>query len=279
MLTILLYWIEERMNIWHNREAGLSREEWTDDSILQRLSFCNVHRELDRGTIDNNLIIRQYFNHPYYPVMAVAARMTNIKPSLELMSTSGAITAKRFNLDKYMKALLDSRAEGNKIFNSAYMTLIQNVKGDRIELLFEHLFNGVKKDSKKILETIRVGCNKQIFNSVKRKYLGDFLAQQVCIDMAHTPLMAHTTYLEDFTVLGPGSTRGMVKLFGDTDNWYGKLLLLQEIVNNDVTNLHPLHAQNGITMHDLQNCLCEFDKYTRVLEDPSRRLKKYPKES
>ena len=278
-LEILLYWITERMNIWYRRDAGVSRDEWTDDDILKRLSFCNVHRELDRGTISNKVLIRKCWDHPYYPVMAVAARMTNISTSLDLMTKSGAITPKRFNLQTYLDALLESRAMGNKIFNSAYMTLIQNVKGDRIELLFEHLFNYVKEDSKKILETIREGDNQEIFTSMRRKYLGDFLTQQVLIDMAHTPLMAHTTYREDFTVLGPGSTRGMVKLFGDTEDWYDKLVLLQQIVNDRVDNLHPLYAKNGITMHDLQNCLCEFDKYTRVLEDPKRRLKKYPKTS
>ena len=39
-----------RMTVWKRKEEGLAREKWTDDVRLREGHFCNVYRELDRGT-------------------------------------------------------------------------------------------------------------------------------------------------------------------------------------------------------------------------------------
>jgi len=40
----------ERQMIWKRRSHGVDESKWTQDPLLKRYVFCNVYRELDRGT-------------------------------------------------------------------------------------------------------------------------------------------------------------------------------------------------------------------------------------
>jgi hypothetical protein len=78
---------------------------------------------------------------------------------------------------------------------------------------------------------------------------------------------------------GPGSRRGMSRLYGhnlsyswNENTWHKNLLELQDRVNDD---LHHEIEMAYIHAQDLQNCLCEFDKYIRAKTGEGRPKQKY----
>ena len=80
-----------------------------------------------------------------------------------------------------------------------------------------------------------------------------------------------------FAVSGPGSRRGLNRVFDydvkkswKEEVWYRELKGLRTYVNQRLLpNMDNLHAQ------DLQNCLCEFDKYIRAKSGEGRPKQKY----
>lgn len=39
-----------RQSVWHNRFVSKKTFPWTEDTVLQQFKFCNVYRELDKGS-------------------------------------------------------------------------------------------------------------------------------------------------------------------------------------------------------------------------------------
>ena len=71
-----------------------------------------------------------------------------------------------------------------------------------------------------------------------------------------------------WAVMGPGSKRGLNRVFerDKRTTWSGDsfkehLGQLQKYIDRRVAAVHDMPA---IHAQDLQNCLCEFDKYERV---------------
>jgi hypothetical protein len=96
--------------------------------------------------------------------------------------------------------------------------------------------------------------------------MGKFMSAQVVADMKHVAPFITAPDWWAFAEPGPGSLRGMRRLFGleakDTKydkSWKNNLFHLRDSVNEELSFLdYPeLDAQN------VQNCLCEFDKYMR----------------
>lgn len=46
-----MFWkyVHERQMVWFRRQRG-DPEPWTQDTVLQTYFFCNVYRELDKGS-------------------------------------------------------------------------------------------------------------------------------------------------------------------------------------------------------------------------------------
>lgn len=109
--------------------------------------------------------------------------------------------------------------------------------------------------------------------------LGSFLAAQVVADLKNTkghPLYGCSDW-RAFSAPGPGSLRGLSWYFQDniTPAMFPDAI---EKVMDDLNDAWQLHSEGIITrmcMQDLQNCLCEFDKYCRVLTGSGRSKRRY----
>ena len=95
---------------------------------------------------------------------------------------------------------------------------------------------------------------------------GAFMAGQAVDDWSWTPLLAQATDLYTWAPQGPGSQRGLNRLTGrpltakfKDEEW------CQQLVELRTATLAKLGREfSDITLMDIQNCLCEFDKYERV---------------
>ena len=92
--------------------------------------------------------------------------------------------------------------------------------------------------------------------------VGTFTAGQVVADVKYTAVLRDASDWWTWAAPGPGSRRGLNRVLGrhHEQSWPGKSWhnALGELVNWLGKQGEVHHAQ------DVQNCLCEFDKYERV---------------
>lgn len=268
----LIYCIKERQSIYLKKEAG-EPQPWTVDPILSTYRFCNVYREQDTVT---KWISKNYSNdfddHNDLWFAIVVARLFN------LPSTLSAIKPFLFFDQEFMKRTLkEIKNSGQNVFNAAYIVSTNGVSMDKIEYLADRVLAPMwelrayyRPTGKDTLESF--------FNRLNTANgMGKFMSAQVVADMKDAkPLM----FAEDwwsFAEPGPGSLRGMRRVLGldvkDTKqdkHWKKNLDILREMVNNEIAGAQPqLHAQN------LQNDLCEFDKFMRALTGEGKPKQQY----
>jgi hypothetical protein len=133
-------------------------------------------------------------------------------------------------------------------------------------------------------------------------FLGDFMAYEVVTDLRHTKYLSGAEDIMTWCNLGPGAIRGLLRLLGQfvpgpangsyraprgaMDLCCELLEICQEYFGGLNKRLGPIHcgrppagkAPAGVfptfEMRDVEHSLCEFDKYSRLLngEGPVKRL-------
>jgi len=98
--------------------------------------------------------------------------------------------------------------------------------------------------------------------------MGSFLSAQVVADLKNTPGHLLHTAMDwyDFVAPGPGSLRGASWFFNKTITPATFREAIDEIAR---------YLDWDYCMQDLQNCLCEFDKYCRVATATGRSKRNY----
>lgn len=249
--------IKNREDIRKRKEAGQPRESWTHDPILAKYRFCNVHREDDAVT----KWIAQKWRTPYedYPhiwLLMVFARLFNLPSTLEAVGASRVLMGKLPAVEGILKDL------PRPIFNGAYIVSTNGVRMDKVEYLMSHVLTPLWRDRKAL----------QLKNQTLAEYhtqlmeyagLGSFLAAQVVADLKYIDPLRIAPDWFTWAAPGPGSRRGLNRVFNRSVDapwavpvWQEHLGVLRTHVCAAINT--PLHAQ------DLQNVLCEFDKYERA---------------
>lgn len=270
----LFAFIQERWNIYAKKEMGYPKP-WTEDKILQSYRFCNVHRENDTVTKwvaenirsphrgDDNL----WFN-------LVIARLVNWPESLEALGYY-----KEWNPDHFISTLNERASKDEKVFSGAYIVSTNGVAMPKPQYLASKVLTplwaqkaSLKPHSADLLYTYYGRLSKFIG-------LGSFLTAQVIADLKYCPPLSAAPDWRTWSASGPGSRRGINRVFSRfthnpcRDDVYQKLMaLLHPTIDKwcQIGGIPPLHAQ------DLQNCLCEFDKYERVRLGEGRPRSTYP---
>lgn len=107
--------------------------------------------------------------------------------------------------------------------------------------------------------------------------ISSFMAGQNIADLKNTsghPLFTSTDRAI-FSCMGPGSLRGLSWIFHGDDT-----LPVGKTYEGDISKVHEIlltmEPVIEVDRQDLQNCLCEFDKYMRILHGTGRSKRKYP---
>ena len=241
MLELFIYWVNARDAIWHRRQMGLPRDRWTTDPILRNYHFCNTERERDRGTIEIRKVVDEFgvFTN-YLPEVYTAARMFNSAATLRVLLQGGFDAVRRV------------RDNGAIIFNTAYVVSTCGESMDKIDYV-ERVVSEVKK-----MTISRDSCASAFRRLREVSGLGSFLAGQIVADLKNDRYLIGANDWETFSVMGPGSKKGLDFIFGPgtTEKTYEeRISSLATLVSGKIPKLHR---------QDLQNCLCEFSKYMRV---------------
>ena len=275
----LFAFIQERYAILKRRQQGFPKP-WTQDPILQSYRFCNVYREDDTVTqwIKQNWRDPNTSDPDVWFAMAVA-RFVNWPDTLAEVGYPVPWTDKMCG---HFIGTLASRGEmGKKVWTGAYLihagrggSKIGHIAYDILTALWE------KRDYIREAADSCAHFNKRLmeFNGV-----GSFMAGQIVCDTKYTRLLDAAKDWWDFATPGPGSRRGLARVTNRPVNyrwkdeeWLGDLMELKASLSpkflkeNFNSGMPMIHAQ------DLQNCLCEFDKYERVRLGEGRPRSNYP---
>lgn len=269
----LFAFIRERHAIWERRNKGLPKP-WTEDPILQSYRFCNVYRELDKETtwIRNNW---RNDSDPDNWFAMVVARLINWSPTLEVVGYPVPWRPSTFL--RRIQALED---KGVKVWGGAYIVSTNGAKQPKAEYLTEQVLTPLWNARKEIRP--RPDDTLEAFYDRLRRFrgMGSFIAAQVVADAKFVAPLTQAPDWESFAASGPGSRRGLARVMGMPDIraswperlWRERLSGLKVIIDQKVKEA----GMPVITGQDLQNCLCEFDKYERVRLGQGRPKAKYP---
>lgn len=257
----LFKFILERHSIFERRVKGLPKP-WTQDKILQSYRFCNVYRELDTQTLWFAEKWREpNKEHKDLWFASLVFRFINWNETAEELSFPIP-----WNKDKFISTIQRRKDRGEKIYSGAYMISTHGVRQEKHLYLAESLQNiwgnrnAIRYKDRESLDDFHkrlMGC----FD------VGSFVAAQVVADCKYAGKMRKAPDWFYFAASGPGSRRGLNRVFNlpvdksvDETTWRERFKKLHNDIENlaHYEKLMPIHAQ------DLQNCLCEFDKYERV---------------
>ena len=275
----LVLFMQKRHAIYRARAVG-KPWPWTDDPILRTYRFCNIYRNLDKQTrlIHNNWLAPNGRSEDVW-FACVVARLVNWWPTLEELGYPLP-----WGPEHFVSVLRSRKERGEKVFTGAYMIRADAViQGGKAEYLAACVLHPMWQARFHIRP--RPGDTLATFHERLTRYrdMGSFMAAQVVADAKYFDLQLllakdwHT-----WAAPGPGSLRGLNRVRGlppDTPwgpgEWEGAFAGLYKKSRRAIVaaRLPSLDGQ------DLQNCLCEWDKYERVRLGQGRPRSKYHPEN
>lgn len=254
------------------KERGWKSIKASPDPIISEYRFCNVRRNDDRVTIwVHENILEPFSEDPNLWFYLVVARIFNLPRTLQAFTYA---QYSRWSADTWRNRLKDMRERG-PIFNGAYIVSTNGRAMDKVDYVVDHVLAPLWKARKMIGglidEAKTLDEAHQILMSAQG--LGSFMAAQVLADLKYCPGESRRRWadFDTFAASGPGSRRGLNRVLGGPlkqarpeSEFREKLLLLREATNAKLRQRPAMWHLVPLTAQDIQNCLCEFDKYERA---------------
>lgn len=266
---LLAYWIQERERIRQLKESRAPKP-WSADPVFQTTYFCNVRREDDRVTrwLRANWLV----DDRNYEFAMVMARLINRPDTLERIGyPDRGLVYTEIQVRMGTEWCKD---HGEPFWGNAYVVTTHGQRIDKLSYLI-----GLLRGAHNALPLAGVAGTCAAYHSAFKTLEGfsDFMAAQVVADLKNTAFhpLAEADDWWSFVAPGPGSKRGVSWFFHGVPDKTTRSFRddISEIRNSleDMGN-EMIHK---ICNQDLQNCLCEFDKYMRVRNGTRRSKRKY----
>jgi hypothetical protein len=271
----LLYFVWEREVIRIVKERG-GEKPWTNDPVFEKYKFTNIHRRDDRVS---KWIIKEIINlnlkdkNLWFSLLI--ARLVNWPPTLERLLYEDIIPCPPEDFDgKAFSATIENFKKASpKVYGGAYMvyptkldvgkcksySLAKHIISAAIEVSGEIYFSLWRKDEGKSVQSF--------VDTLSKCYgISTFMAGQVASDLSYAK--GHLDDAEDlytFAPMGPGSMRGLNYLqnrkpfAGWQQDDFNQILY---DINKDIAEELRI---TDLTLHDVQNVMCEYGKYCRVV--------------
>lgn len=241
----LNWFINERENVRILKESG-DPKPWTNDPVLQQYRFCNVNRNDDTVSkwIYENWI-RDNERHPNLPRAILLARLINWPDTLAELGFPHVWDP------KWVTSVVRSRLHrGHKTWTGAYMITAEHDGTDKIV--------SVCKTVDALDFELKKSCLEVWKQLQALPRVGSFMAAQVVADLKRTFYLGGSRDYWHFCAPGPGSMKGLNKVLGlpETMEWS------QPEFQVEVNGLQR-YIDKLLDAQNVQNCLCEYYKWTR----------------
>jgi hypothetical protein len=253
---------------------------WTADPILQQYRFCNVYRELDRVTV----WVRENWREPHCDdpdlwFAMLVARFVNWPETLEQLGYPVP-----WNPIRFLTTMALRKRNKVKSYGGAYMIRADSGTPGRGTAEYQEaaMFTPFWGQRESLRPKGGDTLNSYHMLLGQLYGLGSFMAAQIVADLMYAPSLLKAEDWWTFAASGPGSRRGLNRVLGRPvkspwaeEEWRMELGRLRDWFNErwpfDIGGgVDVLHAQ------DVQNVLCEFDKYERVRLGEGRPRARFP---
>jgi hypothetical protein len=272
----LLYFVWEREAIRMARENG-HKSPWTNDPVLGKYKFTNIHRIDDRVSkwfVTN--LIDPYEGRDDLWFTLLIARLINWPPTLHALLDAYVIPCHptEFDPELFVQVVESCKKTQEKVYSGAYMVYPTKMDpgGNKSQAIATHIIGAAIEKWEdiqyEITRTDRLTSIAEFVTVMSRCFgISTFMAGQVAADLTYASKGQLCDACDIFTwaPVGPGSSRGLNYLLerAPTAGWG------QEQFNTELTKIHDaIYEELGIctlTLHDVQNIMCEYSKYCRTV--------------
>ncbi|MBD5388682.1 hypothetical protein HDR63_00295 [bacterium] len=289
-LTPFYEFIYDRQCVWHNRCVLNRPAPWTDDAILRDFRFCNVYRELDGGTLAiTRHITGTDMSSTDKLLNIIAYRIFNRRDTFDRLF-DGPLHAATFDR---RAAVAHMDGIDGPLFSNAYLIASHPVdptyrphdKHVQVLIMLERLIPELPR----ILNELRTANGMRGLQIIEQNvpFAGPFLAGQILLDCTYArdawgapDIVPYTA--NDFLIVGPGAHWGLEILFGTKLSPAAADARCRDLYAMQAAEFEHLRVTRGkdwddvrwqnpdypggryLCLHDIQNCLCEYRKYTRL---------------
>jgi len=274
-LRALLYFVWEREAIRLAKENRYNGD-LTDDPILKKYKFTNIRRKDDRVSkwIINNIILNVDINENSLWFTLLIARLVNWPPTLQhLINGEGNILLKNpssFDPKSFSLAIEKFRETNSKAYSGAYMVYPtkKDVGSVKSLSLGNHIIKPVLDIAEEVDYILYTENSIAKFVEILSNCFGisTFIAGQVAADLTYCEApLKNALDLYTYAPIGPGSSKGLNYLLGrkpyatwKQEDFNDQLQMINEQIKDEL-------EITDLTLHDVQNVMCEYSKYTRTL--------------
>ena len=250
----LFWWTaRERQNILLRRQAGLPRDQWTQDPVFRSHHFCNVFRSDDRVS---QMIIR------------LTKRLGRFNAAL-----TGRLINRYETLDMILKGETIREAMAACGINTNAYRLNTPLGLNKAEGLHV-MMNEAQLRRDRVLTALSIPAALAVLGEVS--CLGGFVGYQIILDLIELGAFS-SDFVDDWCWAGPGAGRGAMRLLGQkpSGSWMDRSVwgrpedkhpeLVQAVMSHLLTQA-PANwptAWRPWTIHEVEGWLCEYDKWAR----------------
>lgn len=257
------FWINERHAIYRRRERG-ERPPWTIDEVLRTYRFTNVSRRFDamtkrlyadlRGLKKRDALLR-----------VIACRLFNRTSTWDLLDRHGYG-------QKLMHALAAAAERGRPLTSGVWM--VGSRPGVPCWLTqYESLRDAIARAADLESGVSHNSLELAYGTLLTLKNVGRFVANEMLMDLTYggPRFTSNARDRGTFVVLGPGAVHGLRRLqrrpVGDgleQPKADARDLDHFRYLARSLRDAPPVRGLT-LTVHDVEHCLCEYDKYARAL--------------
>lgn len=278
--------IFERQNTWYKKTVEKLYSPWSEDEILNTYRFCNVYRELDGGTIAISKYLHEKNISPEMKLFNIIAyRFFNRRDTIEVLF-GGLLNPQDFTVKSYEKCFDEEKKKGS-IFSNAYLVSSHPYNPDyrpkdkHVQILL--MLDDLKDNLSKIIKELQSSSPDEGLKIIEKniKMAGPFLSGQILLDATYAGDIINYSS-NDFLIVGPGAHWGLNILFdkkltkSEANKKCRYLYAIQKesfanLLKNKNKDWKKINWKNEqycggeyLSLHDIQNSLCEFRKYWRL---------------
>jgi hypothetical protein len=168
--------------------------------------------------------------------------------------------------DEFIRVLEQRKKDGEKVFTGAYMIHAGPDHQSKARYLAKQVLTPMWGARKEIRPRDGDTLAEFYDRLHDQKDMGSFMTGQVIADVKYATLR-HAKDWSTWAISGPGSKRGLNRVIGRDKRAKWKEADWKECLDELYDKISPKIFQAGmpdIHAQDLQNALCEWDKYERV---------------